>query len=634
MADALKVLSQKLSSGVITQEEHDAILDAHIRSTRPESMDEGHEAVVHNPLEIKLCVATFNLGNAPLDPSTLHLWIDPAEGYDLVAVGLQESWTGSFTSFAQSGGSGSIGGGRSVDKARTPDTASPTAVLEQHLGPTFTKLVETSRGEMKLVVFNRTTPKQPVHSVEVSAENTGALGIAPNKGGLMARCVYGVTSICFIACHLQAHEGSRNYAARNKSCEEILSGARVGNRLLDATTQHHHTFFFGDLNYRVDLALPMSYDCPHVQPADIGGAGADSSGGPGCERPWTGDDSPGESSGEAAVEGVPTKQITTPSSGPSSVESATAGGDGAGGVLASDGESGLSTRTLSGDSGVGFKVDTGARELAQQAKFELATTLISLGGAGLKRLLAHDELLQALLKQETLGRFITVAPQFPPTFKVVKGEVEGYNPKRIPSWCDRVLWCSLPGVAKDLQLTDYSAAAEVTSSDHKPVTASFRLCTAPPVLPPRAVGVCTAVHLTNLAATDLPVMDGVLQGGKADPYVELIVLPPIAGSATPVRTAVIPKDLNPKWAAPLVSPIYATPESAGGVHVVLCVKDRDIGSTDDVIGSACLSLGRAMAAQQGSDRRRFHFDEPLFHNGMVHGSIKGTLEIIFSEAVS
>lgn len=57
MADALKVLSQKLSSGVITQEEHDAILDAHIRSTRPESLDEGHEAVVHNPLVSRLPVA-------------------------------------------------------------------------------------------------------------------------------------------------------------------------------------------------------------------------------------------------------------------------------------------------------------------------------------------------------------------------------------------------------------------------------------------------------------------------------------------------------------------------------------------------------------------------------------------------
>jgi hypothetical protein len=37
MAEVLRLLGKKLSSGVITREEHDAILAAHIASTRPES---------------------------------------------------------------------------------------------------------------------------------------------------------------------------------------------------------------------------------------------------------------------------------------------------------------------------------------------------------------------------------------------------------------------------------------------------------------------------------------------------------------------------------------------------------------------------------------------------------------------
>lgn len=561
---------------------------------------------------IKLCVATFNLGNAPLDAATLHLWLDPGAGYDVVAVGLQESWTGAFASF----------GGSAADPTRGD---SVTTVLERHLGPKYTKLVETSRGEMRLILFTHATPKQPVHSVEVSAENTGALGIAPNKGGLVARCVFGATSLCFIACHLQAHEGSRNCAARNKSCEEILSGARVGNRLLDASAQHHHTFFFGDLNYRVDLALPMDYSAGSVA-GELGLGGEGHGVGPG----WTGDED---------FEGPPS---SLEGSGDGDQTAAAVDSDAAVSNQAS--HSGMQpTRTISGASRIvgmqptwtsmgASRMDTGAQELAHQAKFELATTLLSLGSGGRQRLLAHDELLQALSEQTILGRFNTVAPQFLPTFKVLKGAVDGYNAKRIPSWCDRVLWCSLPGAAPALHLTDYSAASEVTSSDHKPVSATFRLQTALPVLvAPLCNDITTTVLLTDLAARDLPIMDGVLQGGKADPYIELHVLPPFAGPSIPVRTPVIPKDLNPRWGSPLIAPIFSTPRTAAGVHVVLCVKDRDVGSTDDVIGTTSLSLSRAMEEPGG--RKRYDFDEPLFHNGVLHGSISGTLEFIISEAV-
>lgn len=227
--------------------------------------------------EIKVCVATFNLGNAPLDATTLGLWIDTNEEFDIVAVGLQETWTTQNPlSTLQSLGSrspatlrsgrsplspaslddlrpileGDDDGGSSPSNVAPPSSFPTTQTLEKHLGRKYRRLVETSRGEMKLVVFVRATPSQPVHSVEVSAENTGALGIGPNKGGLLVRFVHGVTSLCFISCHLEAHEGARHYVNRNRSCEQVLAGARVCDRALDATCQHHHTFFFGDLNYR------------------------------------------------------------------------------------------------------------------------------------------------------------------------------------------------------------------------------------------------------------------------------------------------------------------------------------------------------------------------------------------------
>ena len=55
---------------------------------------------------------------------------------------------------------------------------------------------------------------------------------------------------------------------------------------------------------------------------------------------------------------------------------------------------------------------------------------------------------------------------FPPTFKVKRGVVaETYNPKRIPAWCDRVLYKS----TLNLHLISYGSHKSVTTSDHKPV---------------------------------------------------------------------------------------------------------------------------------------------------------------------
>ena len=89
--------------------------------------------------------------------------------------------------------------------------------------------------------------------VEVVAENTGLGHVLANKGGIVARVTLGETSLCFISCHLQAHEGKDNYVRRCHDLKEIFSGAKVGGRKrYDASLVNHHCFVLGDLNYRVD----------------------------------------------------------------------------------------------------------------------------------------------------------------------------------------------------------------------------------------------------------------------------------------------------------------------------------------------------------------------------------------------
>ena len=48
-----------------------------------------------------------------------------------------------------------------------------------------------------------------------------------------------------------------------------------------------------------------------------------------------------------------------------------------------------------------------------------------------------------------------------------------YVTKRIPSYCDRVLYKSLPGFEPSIRVTEYEACTAYDSSDHKPVRAGF-----------------------------------------------------------------------------------------------------------------------------------------------------------------
>ncbi|KAA0163962.1 hypothetical protein FNF27_07855 [Cafeteria roenbergensis] len=71
--------------------------------------------------------------------------------------------------------------------------------------------------------------------------------------------------------------------------------------------------------------------------------------------------------------------------------------------------------------------------------------------------------------------FKEVPLAFPPTFKVKRSAELGYKAKRNPSYCDRVLYKSLPRMAPHLAAGPVRAYAELPTSDHKPVSCQFKL---------------------------------------------------------------------------------------------------------------------------------------------------------------
>lgn len=90
-----------------------------------------------------------------------------------------------------------------------------------------------------------------VHDIESSLEETGALHILPNKGGLAVSLFIGDTSLCFVSSHLAANEG---YGDRR--CEdyaEIIDGILLGCENKPLTNQFTHVIWVGDLNFRIDM---------------------------------------------------------------------------------------------------------------------------------------------------------------------------------------------------------------------------------------------------------------------------------------------------------------------------------------------------------------------------------------------
>ena len=60
---------------------------------------------------------------------------------------------------------------------------------------------------------------------------------------------------------------------------------------------------------------------------------------------------------------------------------------------------------------------------------------------------------------------------FAPTFKL-KPLLNKYNLKRVPSWCDRIIYRSRENY---LRLLNYDSNNLLTQSDHRPVFAQFTL---------------------------------------------------------------------------------------------------------------------------------------------------------------
>lgn len=95
----------------------------------------------------------------------------------------------------------------------------------------------------------------------------------------------------------------------------------------------------------------------------------------------------------------------------------------------------------------------------------------------MEKLFQNDELTQVRLDKLAFSDFLEQDPTgFPPTYKMIKGTIDQYNPERVPSWTDRILYREKESDSGfKIKQMYYSSIPRALNSDHKPVTGIFKV---------------------------------------------------------------------------------------------------------------------------------------------------------------
>lgn len=193
-------------------------------------------------------------------------------------------------------------------------------------------------------------------------------------------------------------------------------------------------------------------------------------------------------------------------------------------------------------------------------------------------LLRCDQLNQCKANGDAFVGFEEGAATFMPTFKVQRVPGTYYKDQRIPSYCDRVLWKSMPPLRGHVTQTSLINVPAVSTSDHKPVLATFAVKPTAAIVPvPGAWGRSIKerrpgtsfplVRVRSLRLYDLPDFD---VGGGSDPYCIFYTNPHglLADDKHAPCTTVKSVKGSAKTGSPTkMAPTSATPIDASEVHL-------------------------------------------------------------------
>nr|3NR8_A Chain A, Phosphatidylinositol-3,4,5-trisphosphate 5-phosphatase 2 [Homo sapiens]3NR8_B Chain B, Phosphatidylinositol-3,4,5-trisphosphate 5-phosphatase 2 [Homo sapiens]4A9C_A Chain A, PHOSPHATIDYLINOSITOL-3,4,5-TRISPHOSPHATE 5-PHOSPHATASE 2 [Homo sapiens]4A9C_B Chain B, PHOSPHATIDYLINOSITOL-3,4,5-TRISPHOSPHATE 5-PHOSPHATASE 2 [Homo sapiens]6SQU_A Chain A, Phosphatidylinositol 3,4,5-trisphosphate 5-phosphatase 2 [Homo sapiens]6SQU_B Chain B, Phosphatidylinositol 3,4,5-trisphosphate 5-phosphat len=109
---------------------------------------------------------------------------------------------------------------------------------------------------IKVAVLVKPEHENRISHVSTSSVKTGIANTLGNKGAVGVSFMFNGTSFGFVNCHLTS--GNEKTARRNQNYLDILRLLSLGDRQLNAfdiSLRFTHLFWFGDLNYRLDMDI-------------------------------------------------------------------------------------------------------------------------------------------------------------------------------------------------------------------------------------------------------------------------------------------------------------------------------------------------------------------------------------------
>ncbi|KAM6342064.1 LOW QUALITY PROTEIN: phosphatidylinositol 3,4,5-trisphosphate 5-phosphatase 2 [Podargus strigoides] len=195
------------------------------------------------PDMISIFIGTWNMASPP--PKSITSWftsrglgktldeVTVAIPHDIYVFGTQEN---------------SLGDKEWVDFLR--------AVLKDFTEVEYRPVAMQSLWNIKVVVLVKPEHENRISHVSTSSVKTGIANTLGNKGAVGVSFMFNGTSFGFVNCHLTS--GNEKTARRNQNYLDILRLLSLGDKQLssfDISLRFTHLFWFGDLNYRLDMDI-------------------------------------------------------------------------------------------------------------------------------------------------------------------------------------------------------------------------------------------------------------------------------------------------------------------------------------------------------------------------------------------
>ncbi|NWZ30266.1 SHIP2 phosphatase, partial [Asarcornis scutulata] len=130
------------------------------------------------------------------------------------------------------------------------------AVLKDFTEIEYRPVAMQSLWNIKVVVLVKPEHENRISHVSTSSVKTGIANTLGNKGAVGVSFMFNGTSFGFVNCHLTS--GNEKTARRNQNYLDILRLLSLGDKQLssfDISLRFTHLFWFGDLNYRLDMDI-------------------------------------------------------------------------------------------------------------------------------------------------------------------------------------------------------------------------------------------------------------------------------------------------------------------------------------------------------------------------------------------